>query len=172
MATLYDTWLDRIDSYYEEQYFDTVIEPLCNYKGNSVDGRKAKGKNFDAGYEVYIYAFFLGLYYGERTPLNGPKAKFRMEMSTWGRKKGQQGRKNYTILQKYVFAALVAKSDVDLIALDKGEIETKEVCDTLMTTLCEYANTGFALMKSQMDKNADGFLESDGLVKFLRNFCV
>ena len=66
----------------------------------------------------------------------------------------------------------MAKSDIDLIALDKGGIEMKDVCDTLMTTLCEYANTGFALMKSKMDKNADSFLESDGLMKFLQNFCA
>ena len=78
---------------------------------------------------------------------------------------------NY-IIEIEIFAALMAKSDIDLIALDKGEIETKEVCDTLMSTLCEYANTGFALMKSQMDKNTDGFLESDGLMKFIQNFCI
>ena len=58
----------------------------------------------------------------------------------------------YTILQKYIFTALIAKSDVDLIALDKGDINVNEVCDVLMNTLNEYANSGFSLIKDQIDK--------------------
>ena len=152
MEILFETWLNRIDSYYEEQYFSSVVEELCQYHGGSSDGRVAKGKLFNAGYEVFIYAFFLGLYYGERTPIEGEKRKFRMEMSTWGRKKNEEGRKSYTILQKYIFTALVAKSNIDLIALDKGEVSTNDVCDTLMTTLNEFANSGFRLMKNEMDR--------------------
>lgn len=172
MESLYNTWLKRIDSYYEEKFFESVIDPLVQFHGGSVDGRNAKGKIFNAGYEVFIYAFFLGIYYGERKPLTGEKRKFRMEMETWGRKSTEQGRKSYKILQKYVFVALVAKSDIDLIALDKGGIDTKEACDTLMRTLNEYANSGFYLMKNEMDRKEGAFFENDGLLKFLRNFIV
>ena len=171
MKTLYETWLDRIDSYYEEKFFEPVVEVLCQYHGGSIDGRIAKGKTFNAGYEVFIYAFFLGLYYGERKPLSGEKRKFRMEMSSWGRKKNEADRKSYTILQKYIFTALVAKSDIDLIALDKGDIDVDIACDALMTTLNEYANSGFYLMKGQLDKNPDCFFENRGLLDFIRNFC-
>jgi hypothetical protein len=172
MASLYETWLNRIDSYYEEQFFQPVVEALCQYRGGTTDGRIAKGKSFNAGYEVFIYAFFLGLYYGERKPLVGEKRKFRMEMSSWGRKKNEEGRKSYTILQKYIFAALVAKSDVDLIALDHGRIGVDEVCDVLMTTLNEYANAGFYLMRDQMAQQQDCFFENSGLLQFIRNFCA
>lgn len=171
MESLYETWLNRIDSYYESQYKEPVIEYLCQYGGGSTDGRMARGKVFNAGYEVFICAFFLGLYYGERKPLSGEKLKFRMEMSTWGGKKNQSDRKSYRILQKYIFTALVAKSDVDLIALDKGDIDTKSVCDVLMTTLNEYANSGLYLMKQQIDKKPDCFFENRGLLEFIRNFC-
>lgn len=171
MESLYEVWLSRIDSYYEEKFFEPVVEALCQYKGGSSDGRIAKGKTFNAGYEVFIYAFFLGLYYGERKPLCGEKRKFRMEMSSWGRKKNEEGRKSYTILQKYIFAALIAKSDIDLIALDKGDLEIKEACDTLMTTLNEYANSGFYLMKNQMDRQPEAFFENSGLLDFIKNFC-
>lgn len=171
MESLYEVWLSRIDSYYEEKFFEPVVEALCQYKGGSSDGRVAKGKTFNAGYEVFIYAFFLGLYYGERKPLCGEKRKFRMEMSSWGRKKNEEGRKSYTILQKYIFAALIAKSDIDLIALDKGDLEIKEACDTLMTTLNEYANSGFYLMKNQMDRQPEAFFENSGLLDFIKNFC-
>lgn len=171
MESLYETWLNRIDSYYENQYKEPVIEYLCQYGGGSTDGRMARGKVFNAGYEVFIYAFFLGLYYGERKPLSGEKLKFRMEMSTWGGKKNQSDRKSYRILQKYIFTALVAKSDIDLIVLDKGDVDPKSVCDVLMTTLNEYANSGLFLMKQQIDKRPDVFFENKGLLDFIRNFC-
>ena len=171
MENLFEIWLNRMDSFYEEQYYEPVVEALCQYHGGSADGRVAKGKLFSAGYEVFIYAFYVGLYYGERTPLKGEKRKFRMEMSTWGRKKNEQGRKSYTILQKYIFTALVAKSDIDLIALDKGENSSKEICDALMITLNEYANTGFGIIKSEMSRNNGKFMENTGLVDFIKNFC-
>ena len=71
MNTLYESWLNRIDSYYEEQFFEPIVEELSQYRGGTTDDRVAKGKLFNAGYEVFIYAFFLGLYYGERRPLIG-----------------------------------------------------------------------------------------------------
>ena len=171
MESLYETWLNRMDSYYESKYKEPVVDFLCQYGGGSTDGRMAKGKIFNAGYEVFIYAFFVGLYYGERKPLSGEKLKFRMEMTTWGRKKNEIGRKSYTILQKYIFTALVAKSDVDLIALDKGDIDVNEVCDVLMNTLNEYANSGFSLLKDQIDKKPDCFFENTGLLDYIKNFC-
>ena len=54
MESLYETWLNRIDSYYESQYKEPVIEYLCQYGGGSTDGRMARGKVFNAGYEVFI----------------------------------------------------------------------------------------------------------------------
>ena len=171
MESLYETWQNRYDSYYEEKFFEPVVEELCQYHGGSVDGRIAKGKTFNAGYEVFIYAFFLGLYYGERKPLSGKKLKFRMEMFTWGKKKNEAGRKSYTILQKYIFAALVAKSDIDLLALDRGDIDVKVACDILMTTLNEYANSGFYLMYDQMEKEPSCFFENNGLLQFIKKFC-
>lgn len=171
MSTLYESWLNRIDSYYEEQFFEPVVERLCQYHGGSADGRIAKGKTFNAGYEVFICAFFIGLYYGERKPLTGEKRKFRMEMSSWGKKKNELDRKSYTVLQKYIFTALVAKSDVDLLALDKGDVDNESICNILMTTLNEYANTGFYLMKKQLDDNPDCFFESAGLLQMVQNFC-
>lgn len=167
MENLFETWLKRMDSYYEEQFKESVIEVLCQFHGGTADDRKAKGKFFNAGYEVFIYAFFLGLYYNERRPLSGNTLKFRMEMSSWGRKKYEEGRKSYTILQKYIFVALVAKTNIDFIRLDKGELDVNDVCKDLMKTLSEYANTGFYIIKNEMQKNPDAFFESDGLLNLM-----
>lgn len=172
MESLYETWLKRMDSYYESKYKEPVVDFLCQYGGGSSDGRMAKGKIFNAGYEVFIYAFFIGLYYGERKPLSGEKLKFRMEMSSWGRKKNENGRKSYTILQRYIFTALVAKSDVDLLALDKGDIDVNEVCNVLMTTLNEYANSGFSLILAQIRIKPDVFFENAGLLNFIKKYCL
>lgn len=172
MATLYETWLNRMDSFYEERYYEPVVETLCQYHGGSVQGRDGKGKIFNAGYEVFIFAFFLGLYYGERTPLQGPKRKFRMEMHTWGRKSTETGRKDFTLLQKYIFVALIAKSDIDLLAVDKGVLSLDDACDILMTTLNEYANTGFQQILPPGKEEIDSkLLENNGLLDMIRNFC-
>lgn len=170
MEALFETWLEREDSYYEEQYYEPVIEELCQFHGGSVDGRNAKGKLFNAGYEVFIYAFFVGLYYGERRPLSGGKRKFRVTMKEWGRKSREADRQSYTILQKYIFVALVAKSNIDLLALDKGEMGAEEACDELMSTLNEFANMGFYLMHNEMNRHLGLFFENEGLLKFLKNF--
>lgn len=171
MATLYETWLNRMDSFYEVRYKEPVIEALCQFHGGSTDGREGKGKIFNAGYEVFIFAFFLGLYYGERTPLNGPKEKFRMEMFTWGRKSTEKGRKDFTVLQKYIFAALIAKSNIDLLAVDKGTLSLDDACKILMTTLNEYANTGFQQLLPQGCTEINSKLfENTGLLEMIRNF--
>lgn len=172
MATLYDTWLNRIDSYYEERYKEPVIETLCQYGGGAIDGREGKGKIFNAGYEVFIFAFFLGLYYGERTPLSGPRHKFRMEMFTWGRKSTEKDRKDFTVLQKYIFAALIAKSNIDLLAVDSGKLSYDDACDILMITLNEYANTGFQqILPPGCTEINSKLLENTGLLDMIKNFC-
>ena len=71
MESLYETWLNRMDSYYESKYKEPVVDFLCQYGGGSADGRMAKGKIFNAGYEVFIYAFFVGLYYPAEVHLHG-----------------------------------------------------------------------------------------------------
>ena len=35
MDALFETWLTREDSNYEEQYFEPVVEELCQYRGGS-----------------------------------------------------------------------------------------------------------------------------------------
>lgn len=169
-TTLYNEWLERIDSYYEEKFFEPIVNDFCQYHGGTMEGRVGKGKTFNAGYEVFIYAFFLGLYSGERRPLIGKKRKFRMEMKTWGNV-NQKGRRNYSKIQQYVFAALVAKTDIDFIALDKGEIVIEDVCSMLMDTLNEYANQGFYIIAEKMEKNPKFFYESKSFLSLLSSYC-
>lgn len=167
---LYEAWLERIDSYYSEIYAIKIIEAFSQYGGGNSETREGNGKMFGAGYEVFIYAFFIGLYSGIRKPLYGPKKKFRMRMKDWGNVNPnvQKGRKKYTKIQEYIFMVLVAKSDVDFIAIDKGELSVDEACDILMTTLNDYTNQGLYLMNAKMQDDPNFFYSNMGFVDFLK----
>lgn len=168
---LYNAWLERIDSYYQEVFAVNIIDAFAQYGGGNDVTREGKGKIFGAGYEVFIYAFFIGLHSGIRRPLIGPTKKFRMKMSDWGNvnPKTQKGRKKYTEIQKYIFMALVAKSDIDFIALDKGELCVDDACKVLMKTLNEYTNQGLFMMRAKMQDNPNFFYGSTDFIDYLKS---
>lgn len=163
---IYNAWLEDKRSVFEEQFLDTIIKRYCYWHGGTKGKNDSMGKTFNAAYEIYIYAFFLGLYAGERRPLSGKKHDFSMEMKRWGNINLSMfpERKTYPIIQKYVFAALVAKSDLDLIAIDRGDAKVEDAVTELMHTLSEYANGGFYLMRDKMQQLPDYF---DGQTAFL-----
>ena len=173
VSDLYNTWLENINSNFEDQFTDPIIKRYCYWHGGNSEGVDVRGKVFNAAYEIYIYAFFLGLYSGEgRRPLIGKKRNFSMEMKRWGNINLNlfPNRKTYPIIQKYVFAALIAKTDVDLIALDRGDKKIEEVVSDLMTTLSEYANTGFYLIKEKMEAIPDFFDAQQSFLNFLLKY--
>ena len=49
-----------------------------------------------------------------------------------------------------MFIALVAKTDIDWIALDKGDIEPSSVVSNLIKTMEEYVNYGFSVMEEKL----------------------
>lgn len=58
---------------------------------------------------------------------------FGWAISNWGTGESRLGRTQYPRLREYMFAALIARTDVDFIALDKGEITSRKVVDELIT---------------------------------------
>jgi len=89
-----------------------------------------------------------------------------MEMKRWGNINLSMfpDRRTYSQIQKYVFSALIAKSDIDLLAIDRGDLSIPDGVSILMRTLSEYANGGFYLMKEKMESVPDYF---DGQQSFL-----
>ena len=67
------------------------------------------------------------------------------------------GRKPYHDLMDYIFMALVAKTDIDFFALDKGEIEANDVVRQLMTTMEEYINYGLNFIDDKLRDDPDSF---------------
>jgi len=159
-----------MESYYQNGFKVDIIEGFTDFRTATDRSREGKGKFFGAGYEVFIYAFFIGLYSGERKKLIGPKSKFRMTMGSWGSidTRKQQGRQKYTEIQKYIFMALIAKSDIDLLALDKGELTVEEAVKILMTTLSEYANQGLHMIRSKKQEDPQFFFNNDAFLVYLK----
>ena len=81
IGNLYEAWLENQNSQFEEeQFLEPIIKRYCYWHGGTNEKVDIKGKTFNAAYEIYIYAFFLGLYAGKRRPLVGNKRNFSMEM--------------------------------------------------------------------------------------------
>ena len=146
---LIDIW-GRRNPKFEKKYEDSVIKVLSEYGKKANDTTTAKGKIFGNGYEPYIIAFFIGLYAGKRLPLSDDTRDLRWPLQNWGNVEARGLRKAYPALRSYMFIALVAKTDIDWIALDKGDIEASSVVSNLIKTMEEYANYGFSVMEEKL----------------------
>lgn len=168
MHELYDAWAKR-DVFYEIGFRDTIVEDYCQYKGGTAEGQKVTGKTFNAGYEIFIYAFFLGLYAGERRTLEGETTKFGQPIQFWGNVT-QKGRSQYSRIRDYMFAAAATKANVDFVAVDKGSISIGDAVSEMIKVMNEYANGGFYLMNSQMEKIPNYFFDNMGFLQFILKF--
>lgn len=74
MESLYELWGKR-DPEWEKKYEDAIISVFSDYGKGITQWGEARGKIFGAGYEVFIIAFFIGLYYNQEKPLVEDKAK-------------------------------------------------------------------------------------------------
>lgn len=174
MATekLYDVWAKR-NPQWEIRYEESVVKNFCEYAKGATSLRDARGKIFGAGYEILIIAFFIGLYFDQRRTLNPDKSKLKtlgQAIQFWGNIDSVKGRKPYPKLREYIFAALVAKSDVDFIALEKGEITIRKAVDILMDTMEEYINWGLNFMEDKLIDNPNYFYTETAFLEIFLNF--
>ncbi len=179
MATekLFEIWAKRNPNF-EIRYEDNIIKQFTDYGIGSSSYQESRGKIFGAGYEIYIIAFFIGLYYNHRKPLNKDNNKvkgFGQLIQYWGVRENRGLRKQYSEIQKYIFAALVARSDIDFIALDQDKINARKAVDILITSMEEYANFGFDYIEDKMQDNPEYFFKNsaflDLFLSFITNKC-
>jgi len=69
-----------------------------------------------------------------------------------------------------VFAALVTRTDIDFIALDKGELTPRKAVDELITKMEEYANFGFDYIKEKMEQNPNHFFGEMSVLNLFTSF--
>lgn len=169
MESLYELWGKR-NPQWEEKYQDSVISVFADYGKGVNRYNEVKGKTFGAGFEVFILAFFIGLYYDQTKPLVEDASKrkpFGWAITNWGTQESRLGRTQYPRLREYMFAALVAKTDIDLIALDKDETKPSKVVDQLIDKMEQYANFGFDYIKEKLEDDPNYFFKDTA---FLRTF--
>ncbi len=154
-----DLWGKRSPKF-EKKYEQSVMRQLADYGIGASENTNAKGKILGAGYEPYIMAFFIGLYSGKKLPLSDDSDDVKtlgQPLQYWGNLDSKKLRRAYPMLRTYMFIALVAKTDVDWIALDKGEIQVQSVVSDLIQTMEEYANYGFSVMEEKLKQDQSYF---------------
>lgn len=162
---LIDLWGKRNPTF-EKRYEQSVLRVLSDYGTGASEFTESKGKVFGAGYEVLIIAFFIGLYSNQRLPLSDDKDDIKpngvgQPIDKWGNLDSKKLRKAYPNLRRYIFMALVAKTeDIDWIALEKGEIEVSKVVSKLIDTMEEYINYGLFTIEDKL-KEDSGYFYSD-----------
>lgn len=172
MESLYELWGKR-NPQWEEKYQDSVISVFADYGKGVNKYNEVKGKTFGAGFEVFILAFFIGLYHDQTKPLVEDASKrksFGWAISNWGTQESRLGRTQYPRLREYMFAALVAKTDIDLIALDKGETKPSKVVDQLIDKMEQYANFGFDYIKEQLEDDPNYFFKDTAFLRLFLSF--
>ncbi|GHT42307.1 hypothetical protein AGMMS49965_13540 [Bacteroidia bacterium] len=169
---LYDIWARR-NPEWENHFEETLLRPFTDYGVGSSELTTAKGKTFGAGYELYIYAFFVGLYADKKRELVGDTKGFGQPIQYWGNLDYKKFRKAYPKLREYIFTALVAKTEeLDLIALEKGEITDRKAVDYLINTMEQYANYGFHAIEEKMKDNSNYFYKHTGFLAMILDLLV
>lgn len=169
---LYDIWARRNPSW-EKRYEDSVIKAFTDYGKGVTSLGSAKGKLFGAGYEIFIIAYFIGLYNDQRRKLIDDSTRiktFGQPIQFWGNIDSVKGRKAYPKLREFIFTSLVAKTDFDFIALDKGLFSNKKAVDALVTTMEEYANWGFHYIEDKLMDNPNYFYRETAFLEVFLSF--
>lgn len=162
MKYLKSIWADRVPNYNIE--FTSIFEKLAN-KGNEGGDNEERatetGKIFATQYEMYIYAFFIGLYANEQQE-STTKVNFGHKISEWGKKKIKSGRESFLEIQDFMFISLITKSDINFIELEQSsdDVETKKAISKLIELMESYANGGLQLIKDKLDLNESYYISS------------
>ncbi len=156
MESLFDKWKTRIPKY--SVHHKDLFTALSQKYGAEGEKKLNLGKHYSTNYELYMYAFFLGLYENEFTPIEKDEKKtdFSHHIQYWGNKSSL--RKDFSNLQEFMFMAVLAKTDIDLIQLEKGEVSEDDAVKQLITTMESYTNGGLNLIRDKINDNPNHFL--------------
>ena len=168
MNNLFEKWKTKIPKYSEE-FRELLFDSLTKKFGGSEKTKVDFGKHFSNNYELYMYAFFLGLYNEEYLPIpeKTKKVDFSHHIQFWGSKTNRIDRKDFTNLQENIFTALVAKSEIDFIALEKGEVTEEEIVKELILTMEAYTNGGLTLIREKLEENPNYFLQQTSFLNMI-----
>ena len=174
MESLFDAWSKK-NPEWEKKYAELLMEPFTDYGRGTSQYTVSRGKIFGAGYEMYIIGFFIGLYFDKTRKLPDDKSKrkdFGHPIMFWGSQEGKLklGRTSYKKIQEYMFAALVAKTDIDFISLEKGDISVNDAANALKNKMEEYANYGFHYLEDMLENDPNSLFKDSAFLKIFTSF--
>lgn len=158
MKNLFDKWKEKIPKY-DIIFREPLFDKLTRKGGGSEQSKEDRGKQFANNYELYMYAFFLGLYNNELAaiPEHSKKIDFSHAIQFWGSKGNRYERKDFTKIQENIFIALFAKTDIDVIELEKGNVDEYDAVKSLISTMESYTNGGLILISEKLEENPHYF---------------
>jgi len=162
MKYLKSIWSERTPGYSEEyQHIFNKLANKSNEGGDNDERAIETGKIFATQYEMYIYAFYIGLYANQQQKSN-EKTTFGHKISEWGKKNRKTGRESFLEIQDFIFISLIMKSEVNFIELEQtsDENEIKKAVSSLIELMESYANGGLQLIKDKCDANENYFISS------------
>ena len=167
MKNLFNKWKTKVPKYSKNH--KDLFSSLSQKFGAEGEKKINLGKHFSTNYEFYTYAFFLGLYNNEFSPiLDGEKkVDFSHHIQHWGSKTTVSIRKDFTNLQENMFIALFAKTDIDLVALEKGDLDEDEAVKLLIKTMESYTNGGLILIREKWEANPNYFLQTTSFLDMI-----
>lgn len=167
MKNLFEKWKTKIPKY--SVAHKNLFDSLSQKYGAEGEKKINLGKHFSTNYELYTYAFFLGLYNNEMIPITEGEIKtdFSHHIQHWGSKTTISTRKDFTNLQENIFIALIAKTHLDLIALEKGELDEDDAVKGLIRTMESYTNGGLILIKEKIEENSNYFLQPTSFLNMI-----
>ncbi len=174
MESLFDAW-GKKNPEWEKKYAELLMEPFTDYGRGTSQYTVSRGKIFGAGYEMFIIGFFIGLYFDKTRKLPDDKSKrkdFGHPIMFWGSQEGKLklGRTSYKKIQEYMFAALVARTDIDFISLEKGEISVNDAANSLKHKMEEYANYGFHYLEDMLEDDPNSLFKDSAFLKIFTSF--
>lgn len=168
---LYDLWAKRNPNW-EKRFEDSIIKNFSDY-GKGVTTLERPRETVWCWLRSIHHSIFIGLYYNQRRKLIDDSTKIKslgQPIQYWGNIDSVKGRKAYPKLKEFIFTALVAKTDFDFIALDKGLVTPRKAVDALMQTMEEYANWGFHFMEDKLMDNPNYFYRETAFLEVFLTF--
>ena len=174
MESLFDAWSKK-NPEWEKKYADLLMEPFTDYGRGTSQYTVSRGKIFGAGYEMFIIGFFIGLYFDKTRKLPDDRLKRKHlghPIMFWGSQDGKAklGRTSYKKIQDYMFAALVAKTDIDFISLEKGDTNVNDAANSLLSKMEEYANYGFHYLEDMLENDPNSLFKDSAFLKIFTSF--
>lgn len=167
MNNLFDKWKTKIPKY--SVVHKDLFASLSQKFGAEGEKKINLGKHFSTNYELYTYAFFLGLYNNEYSPIpdSEKKTDFSHHIQHWGSKTTITTRKDFTNIQENIFIAIIAKTDINLVNLEKGELDEDQAIKLILKTMESYTNGGLILIKEKLEENPNYFLQPTSFLNMI-----